>query len=128
MHPLQTHRLEDTRAWLGLDVFDHEGERVGRLTAIYADAEDGEPQFGVVRTGLFGLRSLLVPVAGAFEEGGVLIPDLNREAIKGSPQLRRDEPLAPEIEEALYSHYGIEAPPAAGGRPRLELLPPERAD
>lgn len=125
---MDTQGLDAARAWTGLDVFDHQGERVGRLTAIYAETEAGRRKFGLVRTGLFGLRSVLVPLAGAFEEGGALILDLDRQSIKGSPQLRRDEPLAPEMEKALYSHYGIEAPPAAGGRPRLELLQLEHAD
>jgi hypothetical protein len=109
-------------------VFDHHGERVGRLSAVYSEAEPGDRQFGLVRTGLFGLRSVLVPLEGAFEEGGAVILDLDKQATKGAPHLRRDEPLAPDMEEALYSHYGIEAPPAAGGRPRLELVALEHAD
>jgi hypothetical protein len=109
--------VDDARAWPGLEVFDREGDRVGRLSAIYA--EDGEPRFGLVRTGLFGIRSVLVPLDGAFEEGGALILDLSRQDIKGSPNLRRDEPLEPEVEDALYLHYGIETP---AGRARLELL------
>jgi hypothetical protein len=118
-------KLEDPRTWPGLEVFDREGDRVGRLTGIYAHA--GEPLFGLVRTGLFGLRSVLVPLTGAFEEGGALILDLGRQDIKGSPHLRRDEPLAPEVEDALYLHYGIEPPEAPGGHPRLELLELEHA-
>jgi hypothetical protein len=109
--------VEDARAWPGLEVFDRDGDRVGRLTAIYA--EDGEPRFGLVRAGLFGIRSVLVPLDGAFEEGGALILDLGRQDIKGSPNLRRDEPLEPEVEDALYLHYGMETP---AGRARLELL------
>jgi hypothetical protein len=122
---METHGVEQVRTWTGLEVFDHHGERVGRLTAIYSETASRERQFGLVRTGLFGLRSVLVPLAGAFEEGGALILDLDKQAIKGSPHLRRDEPLPLDMEEALYRHYGIEAPPARGGRPRLEL---EHAD
>jgi hypothetical protein len=118
--------FDDVRTWPGLDVFDREGDRVGRLTGIYAYR--GEPRFGLVRTGLFGLRSVLVPLAGAFEESGALILDLGKREIKGAPHLRRDEPLAPEVEDALYSHYGIEVPEPPGGRPRLELLELEHAD
>jgi hypothetical protein len=109
--------VDDARAWPGLEVFDRDGDRVGRLTAIYA--EGGEPRFGLVRAGLFGIRSVLVPLDGAFEEGGALILDLGRQDIKGSPNLRRDEPLEPEVEDALYLHYGMETP---AGRARLELL------
>jgi hypothetical protein len=115
--------VEEVRAWPGLDVFDREGDRIGRLTAIYAEA--GQPRFGLVRTGLFGIRSVLAPLEGAFEEGGALILDLGKQDIKGSPHLRRDEPLSPEVEEALYLHYGLTPP---GGRPGLELMQLEPAD
>jgi hypothetical protein len=115
--------LGEARDWPGLEVFDREGERVGRLVGIYASAETGRAVFGLVRTGLFGLRSVLVPLAGAFEENGALILDLEKRVIKGAPYLRRDEPLAPEMEDALYLHYGIDAPASR----RLALWEPEHA-
>ncbi|HEY2601918.1 MAG TPA: PRC-barrel domain-containing protein [Thermoleophilaceae bacterium] len=125
---MPTFDLDETRAWSGLEVFDHTGDRVGRLSAIYADTADHEPRFGLVRTGLFGLRSVLVPLEGAFEEGGALILDLERHLIKGAPHLRREEPLAPEAEAELYSHYGMEVPTTSSGQPRLELMQLEHAD
>jgi hypothetical protein len=123
MQRMRTVALDDARAWPGLDVFDREGEPIGRLTAIYLDTETGRPGFGLVRTGLFGLRSVLVPLAGAFEEGGALIVDLEKKRIKGSPHLRRDEPLSEEAERELYAHYGLDH----GPRPRLELWELEHA-
>jgi PRC-barrel domain len=121
---MDTVGLDDARAWPGLDVFDCEGERLGRLTGIYLDSSSSQPEFGLVRTGLFGLRSVLVPLSGAFEEGGALIVDLDKQAIKGAPHLRRDEPLSGEAEEQLYAHYGLDHGPG----PRLELWELERAD
>jgi hypothetical protein len=117
--------IDEAKAWPGLDVFDRDGDHIGRLSAIYA--EDGEPRFGLVRTGLFGIRSVLAPLAGAFEEGGALILDLGKKEIKGSPHLRRDEPLSPEVEDALYVHYGLGSPATAGAGPRLELMDLEPA-
>ena len=121
---MDTVGLEDARAWPGLDVFDREGERVGRLTGIYVTGDSGHPEFGLVRTGLFGLRSVLVPLSGAFEEGGALIVDLEKQAIKGAPHLRRDEPLSAEAEHELYAHYGLDH----GEGQRLELWELEHAD
>ena len=121
---MDTVGLEDVRAWPGLDVFDREGERIGRLTGIYRDSESEQPMFGLVRTGLFGLRSVLVPLAGAFEEGGALIVDLDKQSIKGSPQLRRDELLSDGAEVELYEHYGFQHGPAS----RLELWELEHAE
>jgi hypothetical protein len=122
---MDTVGLDDVRAWPGLDVFDREGERVGRLTGIYITGDSGTPEFGLVRTGLFGLRSVLVPLSGAFEEGGALIVDVDKDSIKGSPQLRRDEPLSDEAEEQLYLHYGLDH---GGPGHRLELWELEHAD
>jgi hypothetical protein len=121
MEQAKTVDLDDARAWSGLDVYDREGEHIGRVTAVYIDTDAGTPQFGLVRTGLFGLRSLLVPLAGAFEEGGVLIVDIDKRATRGAPQLRRDEPLQHEMEKALYAHYGMEPRQSPDGKPRLAL-------
>jgi hypothetical protein len=115
--------LENARAWPGLDVFDRDGEHIGRLSGLYLERETQAPMFGLVRTGLFGLRSVLVPLAGAFEEGGALIVDIEKHATKGSPQLRRDEMLSEGAELELYEHYGLEH----GPRRRLELWELEHA-
>jgi PRC-barrel domain len=122
---MDTVGLGDVRAWPGLDVFDREGERVGRLTGIYVEGDSGHPEFGLVRTGLFGLRSVLVPLSGAFEESGALIVDLDKDAIKAAPHLRRDEPLSDEAEVQLYEHYGLDHD---GAGQRLELWALEHAD
>jgi hypothetical protein len=124
MAQVDTAGLDDAKGWPGLDVFDREGERVGRLTGIYVAADSSRPEFGLVRTGLFGLRSVLVPLAGAFEEGGALIVDLDKQEVKGAPHLRRDEPLSDDAERELYAHYGLDREPG----PRLELWGLERAD
>src|SRR3954447_25562621 len=118
MAQMDTTGLDAARAWPGLDVFDRESERIGRLAGIYVAADSSRPEFGLVRTGLFGLRSVLVPLTGAFEEGGALIVDLDKHAVKGAPHLRRDEPLSDDAERELYEHYGLDREPG----PRLELL------
>ena len=124
MQQVETTDPNDAQAWIGLDVFDRGGDRLGRLTCIYLDTHSGQLAFGQVRQGLFGLRSVLVPLAGAFEEGGALILDVDKHAIKGAPHLRREEPLPPEMEGPLFAHYGMEQ----GSGPRLELWQPEPAD
>jgi hypothetical protein len=124
MAQMDTVGLEDVRAWSGLDVFDREGERIGRLTGIYRETESGRPMFALVRTGLFGLRSVLVPLEGAFEEGGALIVDLDKQSVKGAPHLRRDELLSDGAELQLYEYYGLDHGPAR----RLELWELEHAE
>jgi hypothetical protein len=120
---VDTTDLGTARTWPGLDVFDEEGEHIGRLIGIYADSTAGCPVFGLVRTGLFGLRSVLVPLAQAFEEGGALIVTCQKTTIKSAPHLRRDEPLSEETERELYAHYGLDRE----SDHRLELFEPEPA-
>jgi hypothetical protein len=120
---VDTTDLGAARGWPGLDVFDEEGDRIGRLIGIYADSSAGRPVFGLVRTGLFGLRSVLVPLVHAFEEGGALIVNCQKRTIKSAPHLRRDEPLSEETEKELYAHYGVDRESDR----RLELWEPEPA-
>jgi PRC-barrel domain len=122
MQRVQTVELGDARSWPGLDVYDRDGDHIGRATTIYVDGEADRPEFCLVRTGLFGLRSVLIPLAGAFEEGGVLIVDVDKASTKRAPHLRRDEPLSETAEQELYAHYGLDQRPSG----RLEPWHAER--
>ena len=48
---------------------DRDRNKIGEVVDIYLDNETGRPEWAVVRTGLFGLRSSFVPLAEAREVG-----------------------------------------------------------
>ena len=54
-------RLED---WRGQQVFDRDGESLGKLDEIYYDAASGRPVLIAVKSGLLGRKSSLIPLEG----------------------------------------------------------------
>ena len=66
---MPTPSVEEVRAWSGRVMIDRDGNRLGEITDIYLDRETDRPEWAVVHTGLFGLRSSFVPLAEATETG-----------------------------------------------------------
>ena len=122
MHQPNTAEVESMRDWRGLEVFDRDGERVGKLVEIYVEEETDRPEFALVRTGLFRLRSSFVPIAGAFTEDGALVVQVEKGQIREAPALAKDAELDPELERRVYEHYGFEYPSPTGAL-RLRPLP-----
>jgi hypothetical protein len=89
-------------------MIDSDGKRLGEITDIYLDRETDQPEWAVVRTGLFGLRSSFVPLAGAREvEHDIQVPH-PRTLVKDAPNIDPDGQLSEAEEAELYRHYGLE--------------------
>jgi hypothetical protein len=57
-----SYRAEETpETYVGYTVRDPEGRRMGSVRKFFANAY-GEPEYIRVRTGLFGLKSFLIPI------------------------------------------------------------------
>jgi ribosomal 30S subunit maturation factor RimM len=103
-------------AWVGLEVFDSHGERIGKLSELYV-RDGGTPDLAVVRTGLFGLRGSFVPLAGAALEGDAVIVPFAKTLVRDAPALPKGEhEISPADEAAVYRHYGMQPPAAHAGR------------
>jgi len=138
---MPTPSVEEVRAWSGRVMVDRDGNRLGEITDIYLDRETDRPEWAVVRTGLFGLRSSFVPLAEAREVGDQIQVPHERTLVKDAPNIDDDGQLS-EVEEAeLYRHYGLDydtvtadsdqAAGAAGGPATDDqptAPPPPRAD
>jgi len=57
--------IEQVEEWVGQEVVDVDGERVGKLDEVYYSTTTNEAVFAVVKSGLLGRHSSLVPLAGA---------------------------------------------------------------
>ena len=57
--------IEQIEEWKGQDVVDRDGEKIGKLEDVYFEAGSRDAVFGCVKSGMFGRRHLLVPLAGA---------------------------------------------------------------
>jgi PRC-barrel domain protein len=119
---------------------DRDGNRLGEITDIYLDRETERPEWAVVRTGLFGLRSSFVPLAQAIEvEHDIQVPH-PRTLVKDAPNIEADGQLSEAEEAELYRHYGLDydtvaadndQPADQAGRPAADdqpTAPPSGAD
>jgi PRC-barrel domain len=105
---MATPSIETARGWRGQVMVDRDNNKIGEVVDIYLDNETDRPEWAVVRTGLFGLRSTFVPLADAREVGDELQVPHQRLQVKQAPNIDPDGHLS-EIEEAeLYRHYGLE--------------------
>ncbi|MDQ3999679.1 MAG: PRC-barrel domain-containing protein [Actinomycetota bacterium] len=54
-------RFEAPEEYVGYRVYDPEGQKIGNVKELYANA-GGEPEYVRVKTGLFGSRGVLIPI------------------------------------------------------------------
>lgn len=92
----------------GRTVVDRDGEKVGKLDEIYVDRESDQPEWALVNTGLFGMKSSFVPLAGVAAAGDDVRVAYAKDQIKGAPSIDADGELSEQEEAELYRHYGLE--------------------
>lgn len=110
---------------IGHDVYDPEGERIGRVGAVYVDGVTRQPQWVTVRTGLFGQRESFVPLRDARREPDGLRVGVRLAMVKDAPQL--DGPLSGEAAVELFRYYGLpDAPPPVRSGPKPSDMPRKR--
>jgi uncharacterized protein (TIGR02271 family) len=103
-----TQQTQDYTAWVGHQVNDNQGEKVGKVHSIYLDDESGQPEWLAVSTGLFSKKSSFVPLAGATADGDQLVVAYGKDQVKDAPQVDEDGDghLSPDEESELYRYYG----------------------
>ena len=111
--------IEMVRDWQGRTMIDQGGDRVGRIQEIYLDMQTDEPEWALVNTGLFGLRSTFVPIQDARESGDDVVVPFSKERIHDAPGVEPHCELTEAEEDRLYSYYGV---PPVGRRMRRWLV------
>jgi uncharacterized protein (TIGR02271 family) len=108
------------RQWLGHDLIDRDGDKVGTIVNFYLDEETGQPEWAVVRTGLLGSRLTLVPLgqatasfAAALGGGGSVTVPYDPATILDAPSVALGEELSELDTMAVLRHYGLEVPEPA---------------
>ncbi len=61
--------MTDAYQWRGRTIVGGDGEKIGEISDIYEDPQTGKPEWATVNTGLFGMKSHFVPLAGATPDG-----------------------------------------------------------
>ena len=105
---MATPSIETVSGWRGRVMVDGDSNKIGEVVEIYLDNETDRPEWAVVRTGLFGLRSTFVPLAEAREVGDELQVPHPRSQVKQAPNIEPDGQLSAAEEAELYRHYGLD--------------------
>jgi sporulation protein YlmC with PRC-barrel domain len=103
------HERRTHKDWIGRDLFDRYGDKIGEITDIYLDDATGDAEWMTVSTGWFGTREQFVPIVGTRAHGDDLQVDWDVDVIKDAPSVEPDEGhLDPAEERRLYQHYGFD--------------------
>jgi uncharacterized protein (TIGR02271 family) len=103
--------LDTVRSWHGRTLVDRDGGRIGPIEAIYLDDRTGQPEWGLVNTGLFGTKSSFVPLAQASGSGDQVQVPYDKQLVKDAPRIDVDQHLAEAEEQRLWRHYGLDDDP-----------------
>lgn len=101
--------------WIGANVVDDSGTKIGTLDTVYMDRESGQPEWLLVKTGLLGTKSSFVPIAGCGADGDTLRVSYSKATVKDAPNVEEDGELSSEEEQRLYQHYGRDDYQASSG-------------
>ncbi|MGI8416454.1 MAG: PRC-barrel domain-containing protein [Nakamurella sp.] len=111
---------DDIKDWLGLDVVDSEGSKVGALEAIYYDTATEQAVFATVRVGIIGRHRLaFVPLGGATVSPKHVRVKADKQLVKDAPSIDVDGDLTAADEPGVFAHYGLVYEPGASGERRL---------
>jgi sporulation protein YlmC with PRC-barrel domain len=98
----------------GLDVYDNDGDRIGKVEDLYADTEERKVRFlDVSGGGVLGLgeKRFLIPVEAVGEvreDGGGVVVDQKRRKVAESPLFDADVVVPqPPYQDELYEYYGF---------------------
>jgi uncharacterized protein (TIGR02271 family) len=99
--------MTDAYTWKGRDVLGSDGEKIGAVKEIYEDGRTGKPEWALVSSGLFGMRSHFVPLAGASPAGEDVRVSATKDQVANAPSIEGDGELSEADERMLFEHYGV---------------------
>lgn len=88
-------------------VYAQDGEKIGKVSAVYLDAQTSEPTFVAVSTGLFGSNVTFVPLEKATYAGEEITVPYTKEFVKDAPNIAEDGELSNAEEQNLYEYYSL---------------------
>jgi hypothetical protein len=100
--------IDTVRGWQGRTMVDGDGDRIGSIEDIYADDQSGEPEWALVKTGLFGTKSSFVPIAQASQRNEDVQVPYDKQLVKDAPRIEADQHLSEAEEQQLWRHYGLD--------------------
>jgi uncharacterized protein (TIGR02271 family) len=99
--------MTEAYSWKDREIVGTDGEKIGRIKEIYEDRQTGKPEWAVVSSGLFGMRSHFVPLAGAEPQGEDVRVNATKDQVAIAPSIEGDGELSESETRGLFEHYGV---------------------
>src|SRR5918995_7324090 len=101
--------VEDRYA--GYTVYDQHSEKMGKVDDLFLDENDS-PEYLGVKMGFLGTRTTLIPfqMARVNDARQVIEVAADKETLKSGPTFDDDREITPELENEVYSYYGLQRP------------------
>ena len=105
-----TEAIDDVGTLPGRKLIDQADNPIGKVKEIYA-MDDGYPMWVAVEmsTGLFGARTVFVPLARLKDEGGQLRVPYSKQRIGEAPEVEGGDAISADSDRLLRDYYGIDA-------------------
>jgi len=94
-------------SWVGFDLDDVAGNRVGRVDGVFADADSGEAAWLIVALGRRGAKKVALPMRECAGGGGRAWTAQGQQALRDAPAVDPTRPLLREHEITICAHYGV---------------------
>lgn len=120
---MEIERIDD---WVGSDVVDPGGEKVGKLEDLYYAPGSDEPVAAAVKYGTLGKSVSIVPLTGATVTRSYMRINHGKESLKHAPDVQPATDLASSTVAEAADHYGASLPPGeleSGARRRQAAEP-----
>jgi hypothetical protein len=96
----------NVKQYIGENLYDDEGNKIGHIGGIFLDDGTGEPEWITVSTGFFGTHESFVPIEDATTHSEGLAVPYSKEKVKNAPNVDADRGhLSTEEESTLYAYY-----------------------
>lgn len=102
--------IERIEEWVGADVVDPAGEKVGKLEDLYYASGYDDPVAASVKTGTIGKSLTLVPLDSASVTRAYVRVNHAKDSLKAAPDVQASTDLATSTVTEASEHYGVTLP------------------
>ena len=99
--------IDEVLGWRGRAVIDRDGQKIGTFDEIYLDEGTSEPAWAAVKTGPFGFRRRVVPIAAAVLNGDHIRVPFTKSEVKSAPSIDSEGWVAERDQAEIFRHYGM---------------------
>jgi len=111
--------VEGIAEWIGREVVDRDGEKVGKLADVYYDTTDRAPTFVAIKSGAFGRSQSVAPLKGSTLSRDFVRLDAPKELVKDAPEDAAGGRLTGVDAAAVLRHFGLPVDSDLDGEERV---------